>query len=90
MTLPEPYETRGRNKRRYWKRVFESGDWRLLKKGVQNPQSDEVVEISFHKMRHEATYVSAALRLESREWLQSRGYKRYKNMPWPFPGVLPD
>jgi hypothetical protein len=41
-----------------------------------------------HKLRYELTGVPDELRHESRAWLESQGFGRYKNFPWPPKGEL--
>ena len=49
----------------------------------------EVAEVALHKARFDAVSIPREMRAASREWLESRGYKRMMNMPWPPAGVLP-
>lgn len=46
-------------------------------------RSDEVLEISLHKARYETMALTPEERIESRRWLESRGYSRWKGIPWP-------
>ena len=50
---------------------------------------DFTIEVSIHKARVEAEWLTDAERFESIEWLRARGFRRYKNMPLPPPGHLP-
>lgn len=43
---------------------------------------------AFHKTRYEVVSIPAALREESRVWLQARGFGRFRGLPWPIDGEL--
>lgn len=49
-----------------------------------------VLEAAAHKTRVERTSVASALRLESIEWLKVRSLSRWKGLPWPPEGQLPE
>lgn len=52
--------------------------------------SEAVARIAIHKVRYECFAVEPALREESREWLEKAGVGRFRGLPWPPKGVLPD
>lgn len=54
-----------------------------------NASSDELLLATLHKARYECADIDAALRVESRTWLESRGFSRLNRLPWPSPGELP-
>lgn len=46
--------------------------------------------VAMHKARYEHTVIPAQYRHASRVWLQQHGYNRFKQLPWPPAGELPE
>ncbi len=61
----------------------------MMEQGEIPPQHPEVFLAAMHKARIERVRIEPKLRLESVEWLRTRGYKRRGGIPLPPPGVLP-
>lgn len=53
-----------------------------------NYLTDETQLMALHKARYECKAIEPEYRHTSREWLQSRGFGRTFNQPWPAEGVL--
>lgn len=51
--------------------------------------SEDALLLSLHKARYECKQIEPELRYESRVWLESNGFKRMHNQPWPPIGELP-
>lgn len=53
--------------------------------------TDHVRLMAMHKARYECVHIAPELRRESREWLESQGYRRLGGLPWPdVLGKLPE
>ena len=52
-------------------------------------KSDEMIIHILHKTRYENCDVPDKLRHESKDWLVSQGFTRFKGQPWPPEGELP-
>lgn len=57
-------------------------DMEWAREQMLTASSDEVRLISMHKARYEAVNIEPALRLESKAWLQERGYGRLYGLPF--------
>jgi len=52
--------------------------------------SDEVRLAAMHKARYEILSMPPELRHESRAWLEKFGFTRWRQIPWPPAGELPE
>jgi hypothetical protein len=64
-------------------------DMEWARSQLPHSTSDDVLLLSMHKARYDCTGITAALRLESGEWLRARGFSRLNGLPLAPPGVLP-
>lgn len=46
--------------------------------------------VAMHKARYEHINVPAELRHASRAWLEQKGFNRFRQLPWPPAGELPE
>jgi hypothetical protein len=65
-------------------------DMNYAREILPDASNDEVLLCSLHKDRYEHVNIPPELRHASRAWLQERGFHRYKQLPWPAEGELPE
>lgn len=71
-------------------RILETLDVDGARLWMAMPAAGKTVTLTaLHKARYENPQVKAALRQESRAWLEVRNYKRVGGKPWPKGEALP-
>lgn len=64
-------------------KALETLDMEYARRTIPHATSDEVRLIAMHKARYDCTGISDVLRLQSRHWLEERGYRRLGGLAFP-------